>query len=122
MAKQPSIDEYLEHFEHPLRAAIDEVRAIVSGATSDVEEIVKWNAPTFTWHGEYLATIHVKSLDRVMVIFHNAITPLVSSKLLEGEYTDGRRMAYFADRDDVIARADELRDVVRQLVDLLAKD
>lgn len=122
MAKQQNIGEYLEQLEHPLRAAIDEVRAIVSGATSDVEEIVKWNAPTFTWHGEYLATIHVKSLDRIMVIFHNAVTPLVSSNLLEGEYTDGRRMAYFADRDDVIARADELRDVVRQLVGLLAKN
>jgi len=119
MPKSQSIVEYLETLEHPLRAAIDEVRAAISGADPEIVEIVKWNAPTFTWRGEYLATIHVKETRRVMVIFHNALTPMVSNDLLEGTYPDGRRMVYLENLTDVRERSADLRDVVNQLTKLI---
>jgi len=119
MAKTPTIDEYLATFEHPLLDAITEVRQVFAAHSPEITEEVKWNAPTFRYRGEYVVTIHVKTLDRVMLIFHNAVTPRVTSPLLEGDYADGRRMAYFASVDDVRARRAELDDVIAQLVVLL---
>jgi uncharacterized protein YdhG (YjbR/CyaY superfamily) len=121
MAKAPSIDEYLATFEHPLLDAITEVRSVFHAHSPTITEEVKWNAPTFSYRGEYLCTIHVKALDRVMLIFHNAVTPRVQSSLLEGEYADGRRMAYFSSLDDVRARRSELDDVIGQLIGLLER-
>lgn len=115
----PTIDEYLASFEHPLLDAITEVRAIFTAHSPEITEEVKWNAPTFRYRGEYLVTIHVKALDRVMLIFHNAVTPQVESALLEGDYADGRRMAYFAGLEDVRARRAELEDVIAQLEALI---
>ena len=112
----PTIDEYLAGFEHPLLDAITEVRAIFAAHSPEVTEEVKWNAPTFRYRGEYLMTIHVKALDRVMLIFHNAVTPRVTSALLEGDYADGRRMVYLRGADDVTAKLPELMGVLNQLV------
>jgi uncharacterized protein YdhG (YjbR/CyaY superfamily) len=119
MAKNPTLDDYLATFEHPLLDAITEVRAIFSAHSPHITEEVKWNAPTFRYKGEYLVTIHVKALDRVMLIFHNAVTPQVESALLKGDYADGRRMAYFESVDEVRARRAELDDVIAQLEALL---
>ena len=119
MPKAQSIDEYLAAFEHPLLDAITEVRAIVSAHSPEIVEQVKWNAPTFSYRDDYLLTIHVKARDKVMLIFHNAVTPQVTSPILEGDYTDGRRMTYFADLADVSAHRAELDDVLAQLIGLL---
>lgn len=119
MAKALAIETYLSTFEHPLLDAITEVRSVFHAHSPEIVEEVKWNAPTFSYRGEYLCTIHVKALDRVMLIFHNAVTPQVQSDLLEGNYSDGRRMAYFSDLDDVRARRADLDDVIAQLIALL---
>lgn len=119
MATAPTIGEYLATFEHPLLDAITEVRQVFAAHSPEITEEVKWNAPTFRYRGEYLVTIHVKALDRVMLIFHNAVTPRVTSPLLEGDYADGRRMAFFASVDDVRERRAELDDVIAQLIALL---
>jgi len=119
VAKAQSIDEYLANFEHPLFDAITEVRDIVAAHSPEIVEQVKWNAPTFSYGDEYLLTIHVKALDKVMLIFHNAVTPQVVSPILEGDYTDGRRMAFFIDLDDVRAHREQLDDVLAQLIRLL---
>jgi hypothetical protein len=118
MAKIPTIEQYLATFEHPLLEAITDVRQIFL-AHPAVTEQVKWNAPTFSIGDEYLATIHVKALDRVMIIFHNAVTPQVVSPILEGDYADGRRMAFFSSAEDVAAHRADLDDVIRQLENLL---
>ena len=119
MAKAPTIEAYLSTFEHPLLDAIAEVRTVFHEHSAEITEEVKWNAPTFSYRGEYLCTIHVKALDRVMLIFHNVITPEVQSSILEGDYSDGRRMAYFSNAADVRARRGELDDVIAQLLVLL---
>ena len=119
MATTQSIEQYLAGFEHPLLEAITEVRQIFAAHSPEITEEVKWNAPTFRYRGEYLVTIHVKALDRVMLIFHNSVTPEVSSELLEGHYADGRRMAYFANIDEVREKRAALDDVIAQLISLL---
>ena len=119
MPKAQTIDDYLATFEHPLLDAITEVRAIVWAHSPEIVEQVKWNAPTFSFRDEYLLTIHVKAQDKVMLIFHNAVTPQVTSPILEGDYSDGRRMAYFTDLADVREHRAQLDDVLTQLITLL---
>jgi len=119
MAKAPTIEAYLATFEHPLLDAITEVRGIFHAHSPAITEEVKWNAPTFSYRNEYVCTIHVKALDRVMLIFHNSVTPQVESDLLEGDYSDGRRMAYFSSLADVRERRAQLDDVIAQLIQLI---
>ncbi|WP_213814863.1 DUF1801 domain-containing protein [Glaciihabitans sp. dw_435] len=116
MAKPVDVSGTLDELDHPLRADIDEVRALVMGINPDISEQWKWNAPTFSYGGDYLFTFHLRPTDYLHLVVHHPDAPSVASELLEGDYKDGRRMIFLRGHDDVQARRDELERVIRELV------
>lgn len=63
------VDDFMRALEHPLKAEIEAVRAIIRGASPEISEGIKWNAPSFRC-GEWFATVHLRSRDAVQVILH----------------------------------------------------
>jgi uncharacterized protein YdhG (YjbR/CyaY superfamily) len=51
MHYNPKVDLYLARTDHPLTAEIRKVREIVLSTDDRIEETVKWNSPTFVYHG-----------------------------------------------------------------------
>lgn len=111
------VDAYMAKSDHPLKAEVEELRKIIKGVDTDILEEVKWNAPSFSYN-DYLATFNLRDTKRVHLIFHAKRTPEITSELLEGNYPDGRRMAYFYDMKDVKAKQAELERVVKELIKL----
>ncbi|MBI3714386.1 MAG: DUF1801 domain-containing protein [Betaproteobacteria bacterium] len=68
-AKGNEVDDLLLALEHPLKAEIGMVRALVLGADPVIGEGVKWKAPSFH-AGAYFATVNLRSLDGVQIILH----------------------------------------------------
>jgi hypothetical protein len=66
----PAVGAFLRDLDHPLKREIERVREIVLGASPEIREGVKWNAPSFRTT-EFFATIHLRSTDRVQVVFHH---------------------------------------------------
>lgn len=64
-----TVDEFMHELDHPFKAEIQAVRSIILGASPDITEGIKWNAPSFA-RGEYFATIHLRARDGVQVILH----------------------------------------------------
>ena len=120
ISRTDAVDEFLRGLRHPLKAEIEAVRVIIKSVHKDINEEVKWKAPSFNYKGEYLVTFNLRDTKRIHLVFHNPKIPQVKSKLLEGDYKD-RRMTYFADRNDVQINKAELKKVVRQLVKLIDK-
>jgi hypothetical protein len=54
--------------------------------------------------------------DKVHLIFHNDAIPKVSSAILEGDYKD-RRMVYFNDMTDILAKKTELQRIISELLE-----
>ncbi|HEX2683972.1 MAG TPA: DUF1801 domain-containing protein [Ferruginibacter sp.] len=114
--KTAEVNAFMKQLDHPLKAEIEAVRAIIKG-NPRIAERVKWNAPSF-FYVDDLATIHVKAKQHVHLIFHHPAIVKISSKLLEGDYKD-RRMMYFENMKEVIARKKELVRIIRELVELM---
>jgi uncharacterized protein YdhG (YjbR/CyaY superfamily) len=111
------VDKFLENLSHPLKAEIESVRSIIKGVNNDINEEIKWKAPSFNYKGEYLVTFNLRDEKRIHLVFHNLQISQVKSKLLEGEYRD-RRMAYFADMKDVKAKKSMLEKALKELIKL----
>ena len=103
VSRTDKVDEFLENLSHPLKAEVEAVRSIIKGVNKDINEEIKWKAPSFNYKGEYLVTFNLWDEKRIHLVFHNPQISKVKSKLLEGDYED-RRMAYFADMKDVKAK------------------
>ncbi len=111
------VDEFLRGLHHPLKAEIEAVRAIIKSASKDINEEVKWKAPSFNYRGEYLVTFNLWEEKRIHLVFHNPMIARVKSKLLEGNY-EHRRMMYLADMKDIKAKKEELGKILKQLIKL----
>lgn len=117
VSRTDKVDEFLENLSHPFKAEIEAVRSIIKGVDKNINEEIKWKAPSFNYKGEYLVTFNLWEEKRIHLVFHNPQISKVKSKLLEGDYKD-RRMAYFADMKDVLAKKSLLEKALRDLIKL----
>jgi uncharacterized protein YdhG (YjbR/CyaY superfamily) len=117
VSRTDKVDEFLENLSHPLKAEVEAVRSIIKGVNKDINEEIKWNAPSFNFKGEYLVTFNLRDEKRIHLVFHNPQISKAKSKLLEGDYKD-RRMMYFSGMEDIEAKKAELEKILRQLVKL----
>lgn len=67
--KGNTVTEFMQTFEHPLKAEIEAVRGLILGADPAISEGIKWKAPSFCVQ-EYFATMHIKNTKAVQIIFH----------------------------------------------------
>jgi uncharacterized protein YdhG (YjbR/CyaY superfamily) len=117
VSRTDKVDEFLENLNYPLKAEVEAVRSIIKGVNKDITEEIKWKAPSFNYKGEYLVTFNLWEEKRIHLVFHNPQISKVKSKLLEGDYKD-RRMAYFANMQDVMAKKSLLEKALKDLIKL----
>lgn len=117
--KKETVDDYMDRLDHPLKAEVAAVRAIIKGVSPHITDEVKWNAPSFSYK-DYLCTFNLRPTHHVHLVFHNPHIASIVSPILEGDYPD-RRMTYFTDMDDVRAKQAALEQVIRALVDATDK-
>lgn len=111
------VDAFVQKADHPLKAEVEALRKIIRSASSEITEQIKWNAPSYSYRGQYLVTFNLRDKKRIHLVFHNPMISRIKSPLLEGDYVD-RRMTYFSDIQDIKARKAELVQVLRELVKL----
>jgi hypothetical protein len=119
-SKSEIVDENLGQLDHPFKKEIQAVRDIIKGVDKEIEEEWKWNAPSFSYKGTYLVTLNLWEKQRIHLVFHNSEIVNIKSALLEGDYPT-RRMAYFADMNDIEAKRIELERVIKELLRLTGK-
>jgi len=69
VSRSDKVDEFLRDARHPLTAEIEAVRSNIKGADKDINEEVKWKAPSFNYKGEYLVTFNLRDTKRIHLIF-----------------------------------------------------
>lgn len=115
--KHESVELFMERLDHPLKAEVEALRAIIKGVHPAVMEEIKWNAPSYRYT-DYICTFNLRATQHVHLIFHNPAIASVPSEMLSGDYVD-RRMAYFTDMDDVREKQPELERIVAALIRLM---
>ncbi len=113
------VEEYMAQLEHPLKAEIEALRAIIQGANSKIMERIKWNAPSY-YAKEDMVTFHLRSMKKVDLVFHHAAIVKIKSDLLKGEYKD-RRLMHFENMEEVKQHQTELERILNEYVELIEK-
>lgn len=109
--------------DHPLKTEIAALRAIVLSADALIGEQIKWNAPAFFYRGEMkpfdpkeyrrdIVVFNLRATAHVLLIFPTGARINSASQLLEGDYTDGRRIAKFRTMDEVSSKRRALIGVI----------
>ncbi|MFC0516106.1 DUF1801 domain-containing protein [Mucilaginibacter angelicae] len=132
LADSAGVDMYMQKLDHPLKDVLEALRKIILSVDSEIGEQVKWNAPSFLYIGEmqpfdpkeykrYIIVSNVYQKDCIRLVFPSGAKINDTSGLLTGDYADGRRLAFFYNMEEVVAKEEALRKAVKTWLLLLDK-
>jgi Domain of unknown function (DU1801) len=137
MAKSKDVNDsigvtnFIQKLEPKLAEIIEAIRQIILGTDKIIEEQIKWNSPSFFYSGEMkpfdpkeykrdLAVLNIRK--EIMLVFPTGASIEDTTGVLQGEYTDGRRLVYFKDLSDVKMKKDSLQQVIKAWIELVDKE
>ncbi|UUC45708.1 DUF1801 domain-containing protein [Flavobacterium cerinum] len=125
-----TVTEHIQNRNHPLTAIIMALRQIILEVDNRIAEQIKWNSPSFYYSGamkpfdpkEYKRDIVVFNLhkeDCVLLVFPTGATIHDTSGLLEGKFTDSRKVVLFKSIDQVMQRKNDLQAIITEWLRLV---
>lgn len=132
LADSAGVDSYMQKLDHTLKEVLGALRKIILAIDDEIGEHIKWNAPSFLYIGEmkpfdpkeykrYIIVSNVYQKDCIRLVFPSGLKINDTSGLLSGDYADGRRLAFFHNMEEVKAKEEALRNVVKTWLTLLDK-
>jgi uncharacterized protein YdeI (YjbR/CyaY-like superfamily) len=114
MPRNPVVDEFMSNLNHPYKVEIERLREIILGASSKIEEDIKWKCPTFMYNGN-IASLVVRTKQHAQLMFHDGAMLRDETGLLEGE---GQQVRYarFQNIAEVRQKRKALEAVIKQWV------
>ncbi|MDN3586309.1 DUF1801 domain-containing protein [Pedobacter aquatilis] len=121
--RSEQVSAYVKTLEAQLAEVTEAIRSIMLSIDDDISEHIKWNSPSFYYTGkmkdfdakEYKRDIAVLNLNRnrIMLVLPTGARITEGLDILEGKYADGRRLIIFKDLDDVLAKAEKIKLIVK---------
>ena len=126
------VDAYLKKLKHPLKEVVEALRKIILSTDQEIGEEIKWNAPTFFYSGEmrpfdpkeykrYLVVFNFYQKNCIRLVFPSGARVGDKTGFLQGDYKDGRRLAFFPDMTEVKSRKKVLQTIIKKWLTLLDK-
>ena len=132
LSQPEKVDAYLKKLKHPLKEVVEALRQIILSTDREIGEEIKWNAPTYFFSGE-MRPFNPKEYKRYLVVFNLYQKPCIrlvfpsgakvndKTGFLQGDYTDGRRLAFFPNLAEVKSKKKVLQAVIKKWLKLLDK-
>lgn len=109
----PEVDEFLRELSHPLKDGIMSVRAAILASDEHITEHIKWNAPSFCYHGDDRVTFRLQPGDRLQLVFHRGAKVRADSD--DFAFEDGTGLLEWASGDRATLSLGDLNDVQAKL-------
>jgi hypothetical protein len=117
----PEVAEFLRELSHPMKDGIVDVRTAILAADEQITEHIKWNAPSFCYHGEDRVTFRLPP-DRLQLVFHRGAKVRADSDALT--FADDTGLLQWASGDRATLTLRDVRDAQAKLprvVDLVRR-
>ncbi len=131
LSDKEQVDEHIARLDATLKSTVAYLRSIILATDPEINERIKWNNPSMYYAGEmkpfdpkeYKREIVVFNLHkgRIMLVFPSGAKVNDDTGLLEGKFADGRKIAVFADLDDVKVKEKDLQQVIRTWLSMVEK-
>lgn len=125
------VTAHIEALPAPFAETVEYVRQVILGADKTVGEQIKWNSPSFYYTGdmkpfdpkEYKRDIVVMNLRKgeILLVFPTGANVNDATGILEGTYTDGRRMVTIKNMEEAQRKEKPLKKVIKDWLKLVDK-
>ncbi len=132
ISEPEKVAEYLQKMDHPLIDLVHYLRKLILSIDESIGEGIYWNAPTFYYTGEmkpfnpkeykrYIVGFVFNKIEMIRMVFLNGANATDKTKLLEGTFKDGRKLAVFTSLEDIKNKETALKDIIKELINQIDK-
>jgi hypothetical protein len=127
------VTEYLQNSTYSLLELANYIRQSILQIDSSIGEGIYWNAPTFFYTGElkpfnskeykrYIVGYNLFKQDCLRLVFLQGAIASDSGKILEGKYSDGRRIASFTSIEDFKAKENDFKEIIKEILEHIKRE
>ena len=120
LTEEKQVDEWMEKLDPEIRPAVDTIRKIIKTAGPELNERIKWNAPSYYYKEDIVTFGPVRSKDKIILVFHHPSIVTIKSALLHGDYKD-RRLVYINSEKEIRDAKKELEKIIKESLKMLDK-
>lgn len=130
-AESLTVTDHIQKLRPDIAETVEYLRQLILKTDKEIGEQIKWNSPSFYYTGdmkpfdpkEYKRDILVMNLhrDKILLVLPTGAKITDDSGILEGKYTDGRRLVSIKDMGDAKAKGKALQTVIKKWLDLVEK-
>jgi len=123
------VTEHIGKLPKTIRPAVEYLRQVILSIDTEIAEHIKWNSPSFYFSGEmkpfdpkeYKRDILVMNLrnDQIMCVLPTGMRIVKNTEILEGNFTDGRRIINFKNLEDIKAKELQLRNTITEWIEVI---
>ena len=118
--EEEQVIEWMKKLDPAMRPAVNTVRKIIKTAGPELNERIKWNAPSYYYKEDIVTFGPARSKGKIILVFHHPGTVKIKSGLLEGDYKD-RRLVYINSEKEIGDVKKELERIIKESVKMLDK-
>jgi hypothetical protein len=130
--EQETVSDYFDNLKHPMFDVVQAIRKVIVGTDKEIGEQIKWNSLCLYYTGdmkpfnpkEYKRDIVVFNLmkqESVLLVFPTGAVISDKSGLLEGKFTDGRKVIKFSSVEQVKERQKDLKNCINDWLSKVEK-
>lgn len=105
MGASPEVDAWMATYDNPMKPVVQRIREIILEADPRMEECIKWQAPTFTYRGNF-ASFFPRSRRHASLMVHQGAHIPGDHPRLEGTGDTGRSLKIGSVDEAEAARGD----------------
>jgi len=132
LSNEEQVSEYISKLETPLAETVRYLTEIILETDTEIASHLKWNSVSFYYSGEMeefdpkeykrdLLVLNIHRKENLLIVFPTGYKIEDTSGFLEGNYTDGRRLAKIKDLADAKAKEDALQNVIKDWLSKIEK-
>lgn len=118
--EQEQVNEWMDKLDADNKPAVDAVRKIIKAAGPELNERIKWNAPSYYYKADIVTFGPARGKDKIILVFHHPSIVKIKSDLLKGDYKD-RRLTYFNSVKEIKDNKKELERIIKLSIEMIGK-
>ncbi|MBL7869627.1 MAG: DUF1801 domain-containing protein [Flavobacterium lindanitolerans] len=132
LSEQEQVTEYIQKLDPSISETITFLRQVILAINNEISEHIKWNSPSFYYWGEMkpfdpkeykrdILVMNIRPGKSILLVFPTGIKITDTSGLLEGNYSDGRKIATIKNLEEAKSRQKDLENAIRNWMDQIEK-
>lgn len=125
------VTELIQKLEPDFATLVWQLRTVILKTDKEIGEQIKWNSPAFYYTGEmkafdpkeYKRDLVVLNLRKgqILMVFPTGMSIIKNTEILEGNYTDGRRMITIKNTEELKKKEKAIQLIIKEWLSLIEK-